>query len=336
MPRNDMYTELEVKCLAILHRNVCSVKEVTYLMNKAFKRSAVENTYRRKILRFKTNGGPEGYLNTWREYFNRPKGDHKSLVVLREVLKDALDYNFIAEGGCLWDPEEMHFIMRSCNAFLDRKEIRNRLLVTFGHRRSVIHLDFYSMVKSWSHPGSPGYQIWIKYNPGCHDHSSGGGLEMALPSGDAMASSDGLDKGLNVLKGTSSRTSDGSKDARTFDIDEIPRDGSLPLLHESSSTTLLPHQEKEPLADAVSLSSSRSAAFHIRGTEELRATTTPAAENVPNNAPPECIRVSSRVSPFSQEYVERFNRFVEDFGSGRAAIDPATGMLLRWTWSNSS
>lgn len=96
------YSELEVKCLAILSRNVKHKEEIAYHMNSLFKRDAGKSALAVKISKFE-KAVPEKYLVKWQEYHGHPKGDSEDLDFLRKKL----DFHFITGGGCLWDPGEV-------------------------------------------------------------------------------------------------------------------------------------------------------------------------------------------------------------------------------------
>lgn len=101
-------TDLAVKCLAIMCKNVDSSAEITYHMNKRFKHGIKECVLTSKMHTFRAERCSH-FQSSWRECYDRPRGDRGSL----EFLGEALDFDFIAEGGCLWNPGEVDCIVKS-------------------------------------------------------------------------------------------------------------------------------------------------------------------------------------------------------------------------------
>jgi hypothetical protein len=152
-------TDLEVKCLAIMCKNVNSSTEITYHMNKRFKHGIKEYVLVSKVHAFKAERCGR-FQSSWREFYVRPRGDCQSL----EFLGEALNFDFIAEGGCLWDPGEVDCIVRSFHEGLVIKWIKHRLEESFGRRRKTTLRFIISIFSAWSHSNNPYHDIWSKYS----------------------------------------------------------------------------------------------------------------------------------------------------------------------------
>ena len=151
-------TDLEVKCLAIC-KNVNSSTEITYHMNIRFKHGIKEYVVVSKVHAFKAERRGR-FQSSWREYYVRPRGDCQSL----EFLGEALNFDFIAEGGCLWDPGEVDCIVRPFHEGLVIKWIKHRLEESFGRRRKTTLRFIISMFSAWSQSNNPCHDIWFKYS----------------------------------------------------------------------------------------------------------------------------------------------------------------------------
>lgn len=169
-------TDLEAKCLAIMCKNIDSVAETTYHMNNRFKHGIQECVLVGKIHTFKADRYTH-FQSSWREYYNRPRGDPESLKFLRE----ALDFEFIAEGGCLWDPGEVDCIVRSYHEGLVIERLKHRLEESFGHRRRTTQRFIINMFAAWSRPDNPCHSIWSKYSPPSPSNASGDKQSIDIP-----------------------------------------------------------------------------------------------------------------------------------------------------------
>ena len=96
------HSELEVKCLVILARNVKHKVEIACHVNKIFKLDAGKSTLAVEISKLEKSVA-EQYLTIWQEYHGHPESESKNLNFLRSKL----DFNFVTRRSCLRDPREV-------------------------------------------------------------------------------------------------------------------------------------------------------------------------------------------------------------------------------------
>ena len=238
--RGAVYTELEVKCLAIMCQNVNSLEEVAYYINQRFDRNAKWNAYAYKISKLKKGKGGR-YHSSWQKYYDRPKGDHESL----KFLKQALGFEFIFDGGHLWSPVEVDCIVKSCKEGLMDGEIRQRLELLFGRRRNARFVCFDLMVMRWSRPESPGYRIWLKHHS-CHGESPSGTVRRTpISSPKALGSPDGFEEWSKGNNGISTDIMIRPRRKRPYESDECRS-----LFSPTLASAVPAIQEKQSLTEA--------------------------------------------------------------------------------------
>jgi len=218
-------TDLEVKCLAIMCKNVNSSTEITYHMNKRFKHGIKEYVLVSKVHAFKAERRGR-FQSSWREYYVRPRGDCQSL----EYLGEALNFDFIAEGGFLWECGEVDCIVRPFHEGLVIKWIKHRLEESFGRRRKTTLRFIISMFSAWSQSDNPCHDIWFKYSLPRSGDLSGDKQSIDAPLHKRYLLPDGMGENLGGLNHSFNERADWQRPESLKNVEQRdPNNGRLLL-----------------------------------------------------------------------------------------------------------
>lgn len=134
--------DLEVRCLAVTCTSVNTLTEFIFYMDKRSKHGIQEYMLVSKVYAFKAERFGH-FQSSWREYYVRPRGDCQCL----DCLGEAPNFDFIAEGGCLYNSGEVDCIARSFHEGLVIQWVKHRLEESFDRRRKTIISKF----PAWNH-----------------------------------------------------------------------------------------------------------------------------------------------------------------------------------------